>query len=133
MDEAVIFRVEANHELVIGLGRHEVRVDGQPVDLLPTEYRVLQLLARSPGRTFSRTEILDGLHGQLYAITPRAVDGQIVGLRRKLGPAAGLIETVRGAGYRFKAAQVDDTATEAANPSQAPSRWIDPSYLTDRP
>jgi len=45
---------------------------------------------------------LDGVHGDNYAITDRAVDVQIVGLRRKLGSAGSSIETVRGVGYRFK-------------------------------
>jgi DNA-binding response OmpR family regulator len=105
MGKTVIFYVEPNHELVIGPDRRDVCVDGQSIELRTTEFRVLDLLARSPGRTFSRTEILDGIHAEQYAITPRAVDGQIMDLRRKLGPVAGLIETVRGAGYRFKAVQ----------------------------
>ena len=51
---------------------------------------------------FSRQQILDGVHGDNYAITDRAVDVQIVGLRKKLGDAGKYIETVRGVGYRFK-------------------------------
>jgi two-component system, OmpR family, alkaline phosphatase synthesis response regulator PhoP len=94
--------IDSNHQLVIGLDRHDVRVDGQLVELFATEFQVLQLLASAPGRTFSRVEILDGIHAERYAITPRAVDGQIMGLRRRLGPAADFIETVRGAGYRLK-------------------------------
>ena len=73
------------HNLVIHPGRHEVRVDGQSVDLSSTEFRVLQFLAGRPGWVFSRQQILDGVHGDNYAITDRAVDVQIVGLRRKLG------------------------------------------------
>ena len=75
--DVVLSYVEANHQLVIGLDRHDIRVDGQRVELLATEFRVLRLLARSPGHTFSRTEILDGIHTQRYAIAPRAVDGRI--------------------------------------------------------
>ena len=90
------------HNLVIHPGRHEVRVDGQSVDLSSTEFRVLQFLAGRPGWVFSRQQILDGVHGDNYAITDRAVDVQIVGLRRKLGEAGKYIETVRGVGYRFK-------------------------------
>jgi DNA-binding response OmpR family regulator len=94
----------ASHELFIGTTRHDIRVDGQAVELGATEFRILQLLASSPEEAFSRIKILDGIHGDLYAITPRAVDGQIVNLRKKLGEAAVCIETVRGVGYRFHTA-----------------------------
>jgi two-component system phosphate regulon response regulator PhoB len=90
------------HELVIHPGRYEVRVDDVPVSLSSTEFRVLYFLAARPGWVFSRQQILDGVHGDNYAITDRAVDVQIVGLRKKLGDAGKYIETVRGVGYRFK-------------------------------
>ena len=90
------------HELVIHPGRYVVRVDGVPVSLSSTEFRVLYFLAGRPGWVFSRQQILDGVHGDNYAITDRAVDVQIVGLRKKLGDAGKYIETVRGVGYRFK-------------------------------
>ena len=84
------------------MGRHEVLVGGKPVSLSSTEFRVLHFLASKPGWVFSRQQILDGVHGDNYAITDRAVDVQIVGLRKKLGGAGRHIETVRGVGYRFK-------------------------------
>ena len=90
------------HDMVIHPGRHEVRVGGTPIELSSTEFRVLQFLASRPGWVFSRQQILDGVHGDKYAITDRAVDVQIVGLRKKLGDAGRYIETVRGVGYRFK-------------------------------
>jgi two-component system phosphate regulon response regulator PhoB len=90
------------HNLVIHPGRHEVLLDGSPVDLTATEFRVLQLLATKPGWVFTRQQILDGVHGDNYAITDRAVDVQIVGLRKKLGSAGRYIQTIRGVGYRFK-------------------------------
>ena len=123
--DVVLSYVEANHQLVIGLDRHDIRVDGQRVELLATEFRVLRLLARSPGRTFSRTEILDGIHTQRYAIAPRAVDGQIRRAAPKLGPVAGVIETVRGAGYRFKALdlhEIAETPPGSASDSNVPDR-----------
>lgn len=88
--------------LQIHPGRHEVLVEGAPVELTSTEFRVLQFLARRPGWVFTRQQILDGIHEGAYAITDRAVDVQIVGLRKKLGSAGRFIETVRGVGYRFK-------------------------------
>jgi two-component system phosphate regulon response regulator PhoB len=51
---------------------------------------------------FTRTQIVDAVRGADYSVTERAVDVQIVGLRRKLGEAGALIETVRGVGYRFR-------------------------------
>ena len=90
------------HGLMIHSGRHEVQVDGRTVDLTSTEFRVLKLLAGRPGWVLTRQQILDGVHGDNYAITDRAVDVQVVGLRKKLGTAGSLIETVRGVGYRFK-------------------------------
>jgi two-component system, OmpR family, alkaline phosphatase synthesis response regulator PhoP len=90
------------HNLMIHLGRHEVRVDDKVVDLSSTEFRVLHFLASKPGWVFSRQQILDGVHGDNYAITDRAVDVQVVGLRKKLGEAGQYVETVRGVGYRFK-------------------------------
>jgi two-component system, OmpR family, alkaline phosphatase synthesis response regulator PhoP len=90
------------HDLMIHLGRHEVRVGGEAIPLSSTEFRVLHFLASRPGWVFSRQQILDGVHGDNYAITDRAVDVQIVGLRKKLGSAGRYIETVRGVGYRLK-------------------------------
>jgi two-component system phosphate regulon response regulator PhoB len=89
-------------DLMIHPGRHEVLVAGLPVDLTSTEFRVLHFLARRPGWVFTRQQILDAVHGDNYAITERAVDVQVVGLRKKLGAAGEYVETVRGVGYRFK-------------------------------
>jgi two-component system alkaline phosphatase synthesis response regulator PhoP len=90
------------HDLVIDPGRHEVLVQGQPVDLTATEFRLLHLLARRPGWVLTRAHIVEGIHGDDYPVTDRAVDVKIVALRKKLGPAAQYVETVRGVGYRFK-------------------------------
>ncbi|PLY02440.1 MAG: DNA-binding response regulator [Desulfuromonas sp.] len=89
-------------DLVIHPGRNEVLVDGQNVDLTFTEFQVLKLLASRPGWVFSRNQIMDMVRGDDYAVTERAVDVQIVGLRKKLGERGHYIETVRGVGYRFK-------------------------------
>jgi two-component system phosphate regulon response regulator PhoB len=90
------------HNLAIHPGRHSVTVDGEPVELSATEFRLLYVLARKPGWVFSREQILDAVHGDNYAITERAVDVHIASLRRKLGAAGPYISTVRGVGYRFK-------------------------------
>lgn len=88
--------------ITIHPGRNEVLVDDQPVELTFTEFRVLYLLARRPGWVFTRYQIVNAVRGDDYSVTDRAVDVQIVGLRKKLGPAGKMIETVRGVGYRFK-------------------------------
>lgn len=90
------------HDLVIHPGRHEVLYKGKKIDLTYTEFRVLQFLARRPGWVYTRQQIVDAVRGEDYAVTDRSVDVQIVGLRRKLGEAGELIETVRGVGYRFR-------------------------------
>ncbi len=90
------------HEIEIHPGRHEVRAGGEEVVLTNTEFRILHFLARRPGWVFTRYQIVDGIRGENYPVTERAVDVQIVALRRKLGGFGGLIETVRGVGYRFK-------------------------------
>jgi two-component system phosphate regulon response regulator PhoB len=90
------------HNLVVHPGRHEVRVDGQPVPLTATEFRVLHFLASRPGWVFTRYQIADAVHEGDALVTDRSVDVQIAGLRKKLGSAGKQIETVRGVGYRFK-------------------------------
>ncbi len=90
------------HDIEIHPGRHEVRAGGDEVVLTNTEFRILHFLARRPGWVFTRYQIVDGIRGENYPVTERAVDVQIVALRRKLGGFGGLIETVRGVGYRFK-------------------------------
>ncbi len=90
------------HGLEIDIQRHRVHVSGEQVDLTSTEFNLLRFLARRPGWVFTRGQIVDAVHGDDYPVTDRSVDVQIVGLRKKLGDAQHLIETVRGVGYRFK-------------------------------
>jgi two-component system phosphate regulon response regulator PhoB len=88
--------------LVINRARHRVHVEHEKVDLTATEFEVLHLIARHPGRVFTRQQIIEDIHGPMTAVTERSVDVLIVGLRRKLGSAGRFIETVRGVGYRFE-------------------------------
>lgn len=89
-------------ELRIHPGRKLVQVAGQTVELTFTEFGVLHALAGRPGWVFSRYQIVNLVRGEDYAVTDRAVDVQIAGLRKKLGACGAYIETVRGAGYRFR-------------------------------
>jgi two-component system phosphate regulon response regulator PhoB len=90
------------HDLTIDTARREVRARDQVVKLTFTEFNILYTLARRPGVVFTRYKIVDALHGNDYLVTDRAVDVQIVSLRKKLGDCGHYIETVRGVGYRFK-------------------------------
>jgi two-component system alkaline phosphatase synthesis response regulator PhoP len=85
--------------------RHEVRHEARTIDLSATEFAILMLLMRSPGRVFTRSGIIDAVKGPDYPVTDRSVDVQILQLRKKLGEAGELVETVRGVGYRFKVEQ----------------------------
>ena len=90
------------HDIDIHLGRHEVRVGEEPVKLTQSEFLILEFLCRKPGWVFTRSQIVDAIRGENYAVTERAIDFQMVGLRKKMGDHAGLIETIRGVGYRMK-------------------------------
>jgi two-component system alkaline phosphatase synthesis response regulator PhoP len=89
-------------ELVIHPGRHEVLLQGQSIQLTVTEFRLLHLLVRKPGWVFTRTQIVNEIHGEDYPVSDRSIDVQIVSLRKKLGAFGSQIETIRGIGYRFK-------------------------------
>src|SRR3990172_2294403 len=80
-------------------GRHSAEVDGKPVTLTPTEFKLLWMLAKNVGLVFSRNEIINSVKGDDAVVTDRSVDVQIVGLRQKLGSCGDAIETVRGVGY----------------------------------
>jgi two-component system phosphate regulon response regulator PhoB len=87
--------------VTIEQSRHEVLVSGKAVEITALEMRILATLARHPGRVFTRYQIVEATQGTGVGVTDRSVDVHIVSLRRKLGGAANLIETVRGVGYRF--------------------------------
>lgn len=88
--------------LEIDKGRHEVKVNGADVQLTSTEFSILSLLAGKPGWVFTRQQIIDHARGYDFLITPRAIDVQIFGLRKKLNEYGKMIETVRGIGYRYR-------------------------------
>lgn len=100
--EASSQKVIVRGDITIDAIRHCVLIRNKPVELTVTEFGLLYFLAQKPGWVFTREQIVDNVKGRDYAVTDRAVDVQIVGLRRKLGPYGKLIETVRGVGYRFK-------------------------------
>jgi len=81
---------------------HDVRISGAPTQLRPLEYKLLQLLVSDPGRVFSREELLEQVWDMRGDINTRTVDVHVRRLRVSLGPAADVIETVHGFGYRAK-------------------------------
>ena len=89
-------------ELLIDIGRHEVRVEGESVTFTPTELRLLHFLASHPGRVFTREHLLSRIIGEDAYVIDRNIDVRIRSVRKKLGKHRDLIETIRGVGYRFQ-------------------------------
>jgi DNA-binding response OmpR family regulator len=87
--------------LAIDPSERSVRVHGRGVPLGEIEFAILVLLARSPGRVLARAEIVRAVWGPEVTRTARLVDAHVKSIRRKLGPAAALLESVRGVGYRL--------------------------------
>jgi DNA-binding response OmpR family regulator len=87
--------------LGLDLARHTATIDGEPIRLTPSELKLLSLLARHPGRVFSRRELMQHLWDSAYVGDQRAGDAHIVNLRRKIGRER--LVTVRGVGYKLVA------------------------------
>src|SRR3954471_6474798 len=90
--------------LAIDVPRMAVSVGGRSVELTPTEFQLLLTMARQPGRVFTRSQLLDAVHGTAFESYERAIDAHVKNLRRKLEPdatAPRLIQTVFVVGYRL--------------------------------
>jgi DNA-binding response OmpR family regulator len=111
---AVLRRIGAEQEqslapiivagVVIDLERRRVTVDGQATDLTPTEFDLLVVLARHPGRVFTRLELLDRVQGYAFEGYERTVDAHVKNLRQKIEPdpkQPRYLLTVYGVGYKF--------------------------------
>jgi two-component system phosphate regulon response regulator PhoB len=115
---AILRRVSANALPADGVLRvgpvhidtaaHLVQLDGEDVELTPTEFKLLLLLAERRGRVQARSHLLETVWDAAPDIQTRTVDMHVQRLRTKLKQAGSLIETVRGFGYRMKAAQARD-------------------------
>lgn len=97
-DSAVLSR----DTIKVHVERRDVHVDSTPVSLTATEFGILHLLIKHPGWVWTRDQIIEHVRGDNYSVTDRSVDVHITSLRKKLGSAGQLIETVHGVGYRFK-------------------------------
>jgi two-component system response regulator MprA len=94
----------ANGPIVLDEGTRVVTVGGRPVNLSPREFALLECLLRHPGHVLTRDQLLDQAWPYGVAVTLNAVDAYVHYLRQKLGPVGEWIETVRGIGYRLRAA-----------------------------
>ena len=90
------------HGVTVDLDRHQVLTEDEAIDLTATEFKLITLFARSPGRVFTRDILMDVIWGQEYYGIDRTVDTHVSRLRRKLGDLGEHIETVYGVGYRLK-------------------------------
>lgn len=88
--------------LAIDAASHTVRLKGKELDLTTTEFKLLQRLARRPGRAYSRDQLLSEVWGYGGDVESRTVDTHVKRLRAKLGRVGDWIQTVRGVGYRFR-------------------------------
>jgi two-component system phosphate regulon response regulator PhoB/two-component system alkaline phosphatase synthesis response regulator PhoP len=97
-------KMEVSKDLTIDLQRYIVTSDGQEVDLTPTEFKILELLASRKSQVFTRDRILDYLWGEEKVVVERTIDVHIRHLREKLGKPGEMIKNVRGIGYKLEEA-----------------------------
>jgi two-component system phosphate regulon response regulator PhoB len=93
--------LEHAHGIEINEDRFEIHVHGEPIEVTVSEFHILRFLASRPGFVRTREQIIDATHGPRVVMSNRTIDVHITSLRRKLGSAGDLIETVRGVGYRL--------------------------------
>ena len=92
-------------DVTLDLPRMRVTAGGREVELTPTELQLLAALAREPGRVFTRSQLLDAVHGVAFESYERAIDAHVKNIRRKLEPdprEPHYLQTVHGVGYRFR-------------------------------
>ena len=82
--------------------KHRALIHGKPIDLTPSEFRLLDTLIRNPGRAFDRSELIESALGGDTLVLERTIDVHIRSLRKKMGDQADYVQTVRGVGYRFR-------------------------------
>lgn len=100
----VAYRPIRAGKLTIDLERHEVTQDGLMIELTPTEFKILEILATHPGIVFSRLQLVDQIQGYTFEGYERTIDAHVKNLRRKLGSnskSGQYILTVYGVGYKF--------------------------------
>ena len=88
--------------VIVDRRRFIVTVHETPLNLTKSEFRLLETMIRQPGRAFARAELVDAALGEDTMVLERTIDVHVRALRKKMGDAAELIETVRGVGYKFR-------------------------------
>lgn len=88
--------------LKVEFNKCRVFYDKDEIQLTSTEFKILSLLAKSPGHVYTRENLINNIQGESIHVTNRTIDTHIAGLRKKIKDASHLIETIRGVGYRFK-------------------------------
>ncbi|MGD2108441.1 MAG: response regulator transcription factor [Phycisphaerae bacterium] len=89
-------------KVTLDRSRHELTVEGTRVPLTATEFGILWQIMAARGRVLSREQLIDAVLGAGAVVTDRTIDVHVAALRRKLGPASSLIQTVRGVGYALR-------------------------------
>jgi two-component system alkaline phosphatase synthesis response regulator PhoP len=92
-------------DVTLDVPRLRVTAGDRDIDLTPTEFQLLAALAREPGRVFTRSQLLDAVHGVAFESYERAIDAHVKNIRRKLEPDPRepfYVQTVHGVGYRFR-------------------------------
>ena len=100
-DGAEVLRVG---DVEVDVPRMRVAVGGRPIDLTATEFQLVATMARQPGRVFTRSQLLDAVHGMAFESYERAIDAHVKNIRKKIEPVPGrprYLLTVHGVGYRF--------------------------------
>jgi len=103
--EAAMEQIIKFGPLEINREKYLVHIDGEHVILPKKEFQILSYLAANPGKVFSREKILDDVWGANVFVVERTIDVHVRKIREKLGKHSGLIETVKGVGYKFSDAE----------------------------
>jgi DNA-binding response OmpR family regulator len=98
--------------LSIDTSRHEASVNGEPMKLTLTEFKLLTALVQARGRVLTRDQLMDKAMGTDVFVTDRAIDVHVTAIRKKLGEASYLIHTVRGVGYRLQESRDEESSDE---------------------
>jgi DNA-binding response OmpR family regulator len=108
--DAVVDRAVRVGDIVVEPDRHEVRLGGELIEVTPAEFEILLTLVATPGRVYTRRQLLERLHGGTEFITERTIDAHVMNLRRKIEHdprAPSRLVTVYGVGYKFADTALD--------------------------
>lgn len=111
VDEPTVETLSAGG-VIVDLRRYRVTVDGAPIEMTRSEFKLLTTLIAKPGQAYERSELIESALGEDTLVLERTIDVHIRAIRRKLGDKADLIETVRGVGYRFAEGEVESLPAE---------------------